>query len=1295
MKITAQNLIEFSSRYQADRIFPELIRRLIRATSKNIEDVLFPSGESTFRPGMDGELQAIGKDPFVPDGASVWELSTEKTPHAKGKRDFNKRSAPDAKDSYMGKPRADITYVAVSMRRWSGEKNAGRQAFLDEAKSGGIWKDVRVIDADQLEDWLDQTPSVTAWLTREIGLVSDDMLSIEHAWEDYSKGCSPPLSVELLLANRKEKAEILTQTELAPGVTRFKADSPGEAAAFVEAAILSLPAEDARRNALLAKGMVISEPTSARFLTDTKNTLFVIATGRAAEIANLLAERGHAVVVPYGTSHSSSRGSALVGLPRARRNEFTEALIGMGMSEDAARSAATACHCSITVLRRASDQAQSRLPEWATPKELRKLVGPLCCGAWNHDSAADTAVVAAVDGTSAYTEIEHAIQDALMVDDAPLLRAGKLTTLSAPADIWQLSVDLKIVNKPLLDRFRVAILKVLGELDPALELPPDKRAYAEIYDKRRSYSGWLRHGLAEILRLIAVNDDKLGYISGFSAQHFVNRILEEIPGLATDYRMLASLDSLLPVLAEAAPDPFLAALETLTAGDGAKLSPIFEGSDDPMFGRTYYLGTLRALEMLAWDPEHIARTTQVLARMAQLDPGGRLNNRPINSLVEIFLPWNPHTNAQAPLRHRALAKVCERFPDIGWVLLSKLLPDSHRISHGTAQPEWREMSASKRPVPTYGSRDADHDAVFRLARPMAELKVDRWLELIKAAGESRNMPRFEELLDEIDARNSDIKRAGQDEALWEGLRGLIAKHLSFATANWAMPADMMDRLQKSADALQPLDLIALNRHLFNNTLIDRGSPEETFEERSDRSKRERDAAVAEIAKDGIDEILRLAREVKTVGLLAPSLISVTSPEFCQEVVMGTYDGDDSVAWLASLLTAYGVSMFGLDWGKDTIGLTQADGATPAQLAQLLKAWEDTQALFDYVASLGPEIQDEYWKRRDVFVRTSDARLLDAGIAKLSDYGRNLELIGFVGGRLKDTGTELLVQILTSALREALANPADIARLDRYWLGKVLKTLRERPDVDRGALMGLEYNWLPAFYSYGDEQELALHAHLGESPEFFVEVLSDLYKAEGEVRPPPDDDVSGTGGDAEHSCPEMADEDGAADPQKRAKADIAYKVLDSWRRLPWFGEDGSIDYAAMHAWARSALALAGDKGRQGVAANEIGKLLAYAPADKADAQWPAREVRELIETLADDELEAGLVSELFNKRGMHVRPFEGGGALERELAQAATSVANALQSEWPRTAMMMRKSAKQWAAHAEWEDRRASERRISL
>ena len=132
---------------------------------------------------------------------------------------------------------------------------------------------------------------------------------------------------------------------------------------------------------------------------------------------------------------------------------------------------------------------------------------------------------------------------------------------------------------------------------------------------------------------------------------------------------------------------------------------------------------------------------------------------------------------------------------------------------------------------------------------------------------------------------------------------------------------------------------------------------------------------------------------------------------------------------------------------------------------------------------------------------------------------------------------------------------------------------------------------------------------------------------------------------------------------------------------------------MLGWARAALQMAAKAGRHDVASREIGKLLAYAPADKIDEVWPAREVRELIETLENEEVEVGVVIELFNKRGVHARPIDGGGAPERELAQAATSAADALQAEWPRTSKMMRDNAKQWTRHAEAEDQRASEKRI--
>src|SRR3546814_1967339 len=106
----------------------------------------------------------------------------------------------------------------------------------------------------------------------------------------------------------------------------------------------------------------------------------------------------------------------------------------------------------------------------------------------------------------------------------------------------------------MLERFQNAALEVLGERDPAFDLPPEQRVYAGIYGKERKYSGTLRRGIAEILLMIAINDQSISYIgNGFSAQNFVDGVLRDITRLASDYQDLASLDALLPDLEEAAP----------------------------------------------------------------------------------------------------------------------------------------------------------------------------------------------------------------------------------------------------------------------------------------------------------------------------------------------------------------------------------------------------------------------------------------------------------------------------------------------------------------------------------------------------------------------------------------------------------------------------------------------------------------------------------------------------------------------------------------------------------------------
>ena len=83
-----------------------------------------------------------------------------------------------------------------------------------------------------------------------------------------------------------------------------------------------------------------------------------------------------------------------------------------------------------------------------------------------------------------------------------------------------------------------------------------------------------------------------------------------------------------------------------------------------------HTGLLWALEGLAWLPEYLKESSLILLKLAQLDPGGTLANRPINSISEIFKPWHYQTLAPYDDRMAILKDITEKQRESGWVLFN-------------------------------------------------------------------------------------------------------------------------------------------------------------------------------------------------------------------------------------------------------------------------------------------------------------------------------------------------------------------------------------------------------------------------------------------------------------------------------------------------------------------------------------------------------------------------------------------------------------------------------------------------
>jgi hypothetical protein len=104
---------------------------------------------------------------------------------------------------------------------------------------------------------------------------------------------------------------------------------------------------------------------------------------------------------------------------------------------------------------------------------------------------------------------------------------------------------------------------------------------------------------------------------------------------------------------------------------------------------------------------------------------------------------------------------------------------------------------------------------------------------------------------------------------------------------------------------------------------------------------------------------------------------------------------------------------------------------------------------------------------------------------------------------------------------------------------------------------------------------------------------------------------------------------------------------------------------------------------------IGVILSAARRQPGEA-WPPEPVRDVIEEIANEEIEQGVSTGLYNRRGVTTRMPTDGGNLERREAARYRDDAKAVALLWPRTAALLGRIADQYDASAVREDQRAEQ-----
>ncbi len=166
---TAIDLERWANRLDSSGDLPKLVRQLILAAEEDITQLDMRAGEGTRYEGYDGMVTAGKGNAFVPPDRSVWEMGVTKNVKGKADGDYAKRTeSPGDIDP------SRTVFVFVTPRRW-----AGKNAWVEEKRKAGEWRDVRVVDADDLETWLHLAPAVHIWISGLVGKDPGDCEDLE------------------------------------------------------------------------------------------------------------------------------------------------------------------------------------------------------------------------------------------------------------------------------------------------------------------------------------------------------------------------------------------------------------------------------------------------------------------------------------------------------------------------------------------------------------------------------------------------------------------------------------------------------------------------------------------------------------------------------------------------------------------------------------------------------------------------------------------------------------------------------------------------------------------------------------------------------------------------------------------------------------------------------------------------------------------------------------------------------------------------------------------------------------
>lgn len=1210
---------------RAQELLPKLVCKLILASSKEIVDFHFPFEKAIQYGGLDGYLFASDSNSFYPEGRSAWEFGTNQDIKGKFDQDYEKRSkglnAFDLKNT---------TFCFVTSRIWNCQE--GISEFTVSKEADGIWKNVKILDANNLELWLSECPSVAMWFANIIGKSYYGLVDLESYWNSIVNNTAPKLTKEFFIHERSDTVvnELVKYVNEKESKILFLAESKIEAVLTLSAMLLD--SNDVKTQQILSRVVVAySSEGFNNACYNFKDAIIIPVFENPKSQCNTCGIQ----IIPAeinGPIDLINKNSPRCSIYKRRKREYFTALKILGFDDIEANKYTTDFKCRFSpLLRMVSLDDSIKMPLWASSENLACLIPALFANAWEGNLESDRKAIEILSGKT-YEEYISSIEYFMRGDNAPIFNLDNSYACISWNELWDI-ISSKITSN-LFDNYKKCVKYVFSQKDPVFELTEDKWAMGSLYGKKASFSEKLKQGLIiAMVKIVEKSEDNniFAFCSDCVAQCnvLIKGILDNISTKEHLYTLIPNLI----YLAEASPEVVLSFLERKISSDDENFWYIFKIRAKPIFGRNIYTYVLWTLERLCWIDTYFVRAVNALVSIAEKNFEYSISNSPLNSLYTIFCLWHPQGALSLDDRETILKNIIVKKAQIGRLLLNMLIPSAGGIVTELSTFEFRDFEKNNFEITNVYLMEVLNKLV-RCFLETTTFSYEDWSFILK------NFSTFYNALEEMAV---DIKKNSKhitDEeklSICESVAHKIGHHKKFADADWRMPEDAIAKLEEIYYLFLP-DSPSKYIHYFSYDFVGLNPcvyKKDSYNYNKEKAQVLKERVVAcekTIENYGIDSLCELGGKVKAPQLLAESIIS---SKYAEEINLdyiikiGKLVPNFASALITSLYYSLGIKYF------DSL---RNSAYSKEDIAFIVGQFPIKTDVVEFLESLSTEIQNDFWENANAWrVSYENSEFAKKCLKKLLSYNRPYSVLNEL--YLSEIDDE---EIIIDALKQGLEmhpntekSGMSLDNINTSCVQELFSRLHKTNKTISFTIAQLELSYIPLFDI--NFEPSCLVDYVLNSPEAFIELISCSYKKDEQT------------------------ENKTKDTQKHISISVANKALDSIKRLPGQKND-TVDRDKFFAWTNSVLKLSKKKKYSKACEIEIGKIMSYAPIDE-DGIWPHRVVREFFEKNSTDIIIDHFQIGLINQRGVY---SPSGGDEEDRLSNKYYAYAKLLQIEYPKT-----------------------------